>query len=387
MEPFRATIALLSVLGALLVGIWLGGHPGTLPSALRDAFVDEDQALRAEVIDAIEDNYYKPVDEDKLEQASLKGMVRSLGDRFSHYFTPEEARLFAQSVRGSFEGIGTTVEEDRRGLRILQVFASSPAKRAGIQRGDIITKVGDDPLAGESSEIATAKIKGKAGSKVTLTILTPATKRTRTVTLERARVKVPVVESRTMTRGGRRVGVIKLISFTNGSHGELRKEVDRLLEGGAKGLVLDLRGNGGGLLDEAVLVASIFVEDGTIVSTRARKRPEDTREATGDAIDTKVPLVVLVDRDSASASEIVAGAIRDRKRGKVVGTRTFGKGLVQTLVPLSNDGALDITIGSYHLPSGRPVTDRGVTPEVEARDNPRTRRDEALPVALEALPG
>jgi len=149
--------------------------------------------------------------------------------------------------------------------------------------------------------------------------------------------------------------------------------------------VLDLRGNGGGLLDEGILVASTFVEDGEIVSTRGRTRAEREFEAEGDAIEEDIPVVVLVDRGTASASEIVAGALQDRGRATVVGTKTFGKGVVQEVETLSNGGTLSLTVSSYYLPSGVNISDKGIEPRIRARDKPRTKRDEAEPVALDAL--
>jgi carboxyl-terminal processing protease len=179
--------------------------------------------------------------------------------------------------------------------------------------------------------------------------------------------------------------VVRLSTFTGGAHGELRQELDKLLDNGVRGVVLDLRGNGGGLLREAVLVSSIFIEDGLIVSTDGRRKPRREYEAEGDAIDADVPVVVLVDRGSASASEIVAGALHDRGRAKLAGTRTFGKGFYQEVEPLTNGGSLDITVGRYYLPDGDGISTRGIRPAVAARDRPRTDRDEALPVALRLL--
>jgi carboxyl-terminal processing protease len=165
----------------------------------------------------------------------------------------------------------------------------------------------------------------------------------------------------------------------------MRKEIDKVRRKGASGLVLDLRGNGGGLLEEAVLVASVFVEDGKIVSVRGRARPEHTETARGGAIDRKIPIVVLVDRGSASASEIVTGALRDRGRATVVGTRTFGKGVVQEVQRLSNGGVLDLTVARYYLPKGETISHKGIQPQVKAADKPKTRRDEALDKALSTL--
>jgi carboxyl-terminal processing protease len=178
---------------------------------------------------------------------------------------------------------------------------------------------------------------------------------------------------------------VSLTTFSEGAHGQLRSEIEPLLKRGAKGIVLDLRGNGGGLLQESVLVSSLFLEDGVVVSTRGRSRPEKVYRAQGGAIDPKVPMVVLVDEGSASASEIVAGALRDRRRATLVGTKTFGKGVFQEVKPLSNDGALSITVGQYFLPSGSNLSNQGLVPSVRAVDRPRTERDEALPTALREL--
>jgi carboxyl-terminal processing protease len=380
-----ALVAFLCAVAALLVGIWLGGHPQSLPGPIRDAFVEDDRALRAEVVETIEENFYRPVDEEKLDDASLKGIVESLGDQYSHYLTPDEAEQFRASVSGEFEGVGMNVEEDRRGLKVLRVFDGSPAQRAGIREGDIIIAVDGRSIAGVNSEVATGRIKGPSGTTVRLEVLTPGDESSRTETVERARIEVPVASSRIVERGGRRLGIVELLSFSSGAHGELKRQVENLLERGAEGIVLDLRGNGGGLLSEAVLVSSIFIEDGEIVSVRGRARAERVEDAEGDAIDADVPLVVLVDGGSASASEIVTGALRDRRRATVVGTHTFGKGLVQEVEQLSNGGVLDLTVARYYLPGGKTIGAGGIKPQVRARDLARTDRDEALPVALDAL--
>jgi len=378
-------IGLVCVLLALAGGMWLGGHPESLPGRLRDAFVEDDRAVQADLIEMIEDNFYKPTSEEKLKESSLKGIVRALGDRFSHYLSPDEAKQFQESVSGEFEGVGMTVEEDRRGLRVLNVFNSSPAKRAGIAKGDLIVAVNGRSLAGVNSEVATGRIKGPAGTGVRLAVLKPGTHKPRVVRVTRRRIEVPVASGRVVERGGKKLGVTRLLSFSSGAHGLLRQQMRKMQRRGVKGLVLDLRGNGGGLLTEAVLVSSIFIEDGRIVSVRGRNRPERVENAQGDAIAPKLPLVVLVDGGSASASEIVTGTLRDRHRATVVGTSTFGKGLVQEVEPLSNGGVLDLTVARYYLPSGRTIGRAGIKPQVRARDKPRTRRDEALPKALDTL--
>jgi len=378
-------IAALCALVALVAGLWLGGHPESLPGPLRDTFVEEDRAMRAEIIDSVKDNFYKPVNEKKLDDASLKGIVESLDDPYSHYLTPKEAKQLNDSVSGHFEGVGMNVEQNKRGLKVLRVFDDAPAERAGIQRGDFILGVNGRSIAGVNSQVATSRIKGPAGTSVTLRVFTPGQESDRTVRVKRERIEIPVARGRMVERGGHKIGVVELLSFSSGAHGLVRREIDKLLDRGAEAIVFDLRGNGGGLLSEAVLVSSIFIEDGEIVSVRGRHRPERTQDAEGDAIDEKIPVVTLVDGGSASASEIVTGALRDRDRAKVVGTRTFGKGLVQEIQQLSNGGVLDITVANYYLPDGKTISTKGIKPETRAVDDPDTDRDEALPVAVDEL--
>jgi len=381
----KTVIAVVCGLLLFVGGIWLGGHPEQLPDPAREALVDEDRALRAEIVDSIKDNFYKQTDEADIQESSLKGIVDGLGDQFSHYLTPKEAKQFEQSVQGEFEGVGMNVEEDSRGLRVTRVFEGSPAEKGGIKQGDFITAVDGKSLAGVSSDVATSRIKGEAGTKVRLEVVDPKQGTPRTIELTRAKIEVPVAEGRIRQVGGAKYGVVALTTFSDGAHGKLRLEVDRLLEDGAEGIVLDLRGNGGGLLSEAVLVSSQFIEDGLITFTRGRTRPRREFEAEGDAIDGDIPVVVLVDRGSASASEIVTGALRDSKRATVVGTRSFGKGVFQEVETLSNGGVLDITVGQYFLPSGENIQKKGVVPTVKAKDDPETDRDEALPRALSTL--
>jgi carboxyl-terminal processing protease len=390
----RSYTPLLVVLAPVLLiaGIWLGGHPTNLPGFARDAFVgDSEGQLYDEALDTIADNYYRKVDKDALVDKGLEAGVKSLDDRFSAYFDPKQYKEFEEATDGAFEGVGMNVAEVERGLRVLTVFDDSPAKSGGIRSGDVITDVDGHSLAGKTSEQATTLIKGPAGTPVTLTLVRGKAA-PRDVRLVRAKVDVPVVESDMEQSGGRKIAHVRLSSFTSGAHGEVREAVDKLLGKGAQGVVLDLRNNGGGLLNEAVLISSIFIDDGTIVSTDGRTRPKRVFEATGDAIDPKIPVVVLVNGESASASEIVTGALQDRHRAEVVGTHTFGKGVFQEVRRLSNGGALDITVGEYFTPSGRNLGGGGVTqgagiqPDVKAEDDPKTKnRDEALDVAVKTV--
>jgi len=384
-----STLPLVLFLGllALVVGIYLGGHPSTLPGPVRDVLVEDgDGQIYDEALDTLERDYYRPVDRKQLLNQSLDHAIRSLDDRFSNYFAPRDYTDFQQATEGRFEGVGMSVDPVDDGLRIITVYDGSPAKDGGLKAGDVITAVNGRSIAGQDSSEATTRIKGPAGTSVRLTVRSGG--KTREVTLKRAEVAIPVVRSEMRTEAGHKIAYVHLAGFTAGAHDAVSEAVRKLLKEGADSVVLDLRDNGGGLLNEAVQVSSIFIPDGRIVSTKGRARPERVYDATGGAIDPDIPVVVLVNNRSASASEIVTGALQDRKRATVVGTRTFGKGVFQEIEPLSNGGALDITVGEYFLPSGRNLggggvaRGAGVTPDVKAEDNPKTPRDEALLAAL-----
>ncbi len=364
--PSRRRHPLLAVLAAalpilLILGVYLGGHPEDLPQFARNAFVaDHETRVVSEAINRIASDYYRPVAKGRLTNASVSGAVASLGDRFSHYLSPHEYREFNQPP--SFTGIGVSVGPDPRGLRVGRVFDASPAARAGMQEGDLIVSANGRKLAGVPAEKAIALIKGPPGTDVKLGVQQRRSGHAvlNTLTLTRATISEPVVASTTKTVGAKKLGVVELATFSPGAHGEVREGVERELRAHARGIVLDLRSNGGGLVEEARLIASIFIEKGTIVSTRGRTQPSETLTATGGAISPSIPVVVLVDSNTASAAEIVTAALQDHHRATVVGTHTFGKGVFQEEEPLSNGGALDITVGEYFTPNGRNLGGGGV---------------------------
>jgi carboxyl-terminal processing protease len=393
--PSRRRQPLLAVLAAalpilLILGVYLGGHPEDLPSFARKAFVaDHETRVVSEAINRIASDYYRPIAKGRLANASISGAVASLGDRFSHYLSPREYREFNEPP--SFTGIGVSVGPDRRGLRIARVFDGSPAARAGLRAGDLIVAADGHKLAGVAAEKAIALIKGRPGTDVKLGVEQRRAGHgaLNTLTLTRATISEPVVASVTKTVHGAKLGVVELATFSPGAHGEVREAVERELRVGARGIVLDLRANGGGLVDEARLIASIFIDKGTIVSTRGRTQPSQTLSATGGAISRSIPVVVLVDANTASAAEIVTAALQDHHRATVVGTHTFGKGVFQEEEPLSNGGALDITVGEYFTPNGRNLggggvkQGAGITPEVRIRNGVDSNR--GLDVALSTL--
>jgi carboxyl-terminal processing protease len=384
------TLLFLAAPVLLVVGLWLGGHPQHLPGFARDVFVaNHDTRVVDEAIDRIASDYYRPVKKDSLANASIAGAVASLRDRFSHYLSPREYRAFNQPP--SFTGIGVAVDPDRRGLLIARVFDSSPAERASLQPGDLIVAVNGRNLAGLSPAAAAALIKGPPGTDVRLAVRErrAAKTHTRTLRITRALVSEPVVASTLRKVHGVRLGIVALSMFSPGAHGEVDQAVNDLLRQGARGIVLDLRANGGGLVEEARLIASTFIPKGAIVATRGRSQPSQLLTAAGHAIAPSIPVVVLVDRNTASAAEIVAAALQDHHRATIVGTHTFGKGVFQEEEPLSNGGALDITVGEYFTPAGRNLgggglrQGAGVVPEVRVREGVDSAR--GLAVALDTL--
>jgi carboxyl-terminal processing protease len=384
-QPRLAVV--VAALLVLVVGIWLGGHPGWMPSQLRSAFVadnNKDQVID-DVLSLLSRDYYRKINRTQLVDKGLTAAVASLNDPYSHYFDPSDYQSFQNESNPHLSGIGIDIVPETRGLRVVDVFPGSPAARDGLSRGDLITHVGPVSLANKSADASSALIKGRAGTRVTLTVLSGG--HTRVVSLVRADITIPVSSGSIVTFHGIKIGHVQLTSFTQGSGSELRAQVDKVLHGGARALILDLRENGGGLLEEAVNVASIFIPDGTIVSTRGRSQPTQVYLAKGGAISTSIPMVVLVDRGTASSAEIVTGALQDRGRAKVVGTHTYGKGVFQEILPLPNGGALDMTVGEYFTPNGHNLggggvkQGAGITPTVYASTNPRSHVDSALQVA------
>ncbi len=367
MDPRRllSYVALFaSLLFLLLVGIWLGGHPRELPGFMRNAFVQNHQTLVVnEAIDHIAHDYYRPIPKSDLAGASVAGAVASLDDRFSHYLSPQEFHGFNEPA--SFTGIGIEVDPaaQAQGLRIADVFDASPASRAGLRAGDVIVSVNGKALRDLPAERDIALIKGPPDTTVTLRVQRRVGTRIKTFIASptRAVISEPVVASSPRTVGGVKLGVVRLASFTENSHAEVRNAVQSLLHAGAKGILFDLRANGGGLVEEARLIASIFLPPGAVVvTTRGRTQPTQTLTAAGNPIPASIPVVVLVDSGTASASEIVTAALQDHRRATIVGTHTFGKGVFQEEEPLSNGGALDITVGEYFTPNGRNLGGGGI---------------------------
>jgi carboxyl-terminal processing protease len=369
----------------LLVGIVVGGQVDAVRDAVDDVFGNQSQDATSQAIGFIHDDYFHTVDNADLENASIGSIVdhikRRYHDRFSHYFTKSEYDQFKQGSRLS--GVGIAVTEVPQGLRVATVYKQTPAREAGIQPGEVITAVNGESIAGKDADTVTGRIRGPAGTQVTLTIANRDGK-SRDVTVTRREVDVPQVAGHIEEVNGKKLGYVRLAGFFPGAHGELRQEVERLYSQGAQGIVLDLRGNGGGLLTEGILVSSIFVPDGRIVSTHGRTQKTHTFDATGDAL-PRHPMVVLINGDTASASEIVTAALEQSGVATVVGTTSFGKGTFQEVIPLNNGAALDLTVGEYLTRNGTSINGIGIAPQVKAKDNPKTKPDEGRARALQVL--
>ena len=346
----------------LAIGLWFGGHPSWLPSPLRSAFVSESstQKLENQVYGLLTKDYYRPLSRSALVNKGLEGAVASLDDPYSHYYDPSDYHSFQNTTTDPHDqGIGISVGQPvKTGLPVVEVYAHTPAQQAGLHTGDVITQVGPTPLAGRSGPFAAKLIQGRPGTRVTLRVQRKGTAHTFTIT--RSNIAVPVSASKLLHYHGVKLGYVDLTMFSQGSGDQVRTQVRKMQKQGAQAIILDLRNNGGGLLEEAVNIASIFIADGTIVSTDGRAQPRQVYMARRNAIAPDVPLVVLANQDTASSAEIVTGALKDRGRATVVGTHTYGKGVFQEIEPLMNGGALDFTVGEYFTPNGQNLGGGGV---------------------------
>lgn len=373
---------------ALLVFLVLGGRAVAAEDTksaetyrLLNLFGDVFERVRADYVE-------KPSDEQLIESA-ITGMLTSL-DPHSSYMNAKSFREMQVQTRGEFGGLGIQVTMEAGYVKVISPIDDTPAFRAGIEAGDLITHLDGELVQGLTLAQAVEKMRGPVGADIKLTVVRKGRTEPFDVTLTRAVVKVSPVRSR--VEGD--VGYFRVTSFSEKAQSELLKQITKQRETLGRdfsGVVLDLRNNPGGLLDQAVSISDIFLEKGEIVSTRSRDEADTQRfnARAGDAING-LPLVVLINGGSASASEIVAGALQDHRRGIVLGTKSFGKGSVQTIVPLSGHGAMRLTTARYYTPSGRSIQSVGIDPDIiveqarlEAVNNPQRRRESELRGALE----
>jgi carboxyl-terminal processing protease len=341
------------------------GATGALasPAPPRGAPTPDDLRQLAEIIETVRHEYVDEVPQAQLVEQALRGMVGGL-DPYSAYLDVDEYADIRASTAGSYPGIGVEVEPAGEGIKVLRPLSDSPAERAGLRTGDVILRVDDAPVGGDV-DAAIHQMRGPEGSRVTLTVRRGGSAELVDVALERALVEVHTVAGTLLEPGH---AYLRIDSFSDTTPADLRRVVAGLREssGPLRGLVLDLRNNPGGVLESAVEVADEFLESGVIVTATGRAPDARFRiEAQPGQIDDAPELVVLVNGASASAAEILAGALKDHGRAQLVGRRTFGKGSVQTVMPLSGGRALKLTTSVYATPSGARIDQRGIEPDVE----------------------
>ncbi len=355
------------------------------------AFSLEDQPAYRETLLDIQSYYFKPYSESKIKAAAnaavekekkkgvnstakltnagIDALVKALGDEHSQYLSQAENRRLNQDLSGTFYGVGFTLRLDKKRPKVVSVIKGSPSDKAGIKKGDIVMSVDGKDTLGESLDSVVLRIRGEQGTKVKLVMKRNG--QSNTYEIVREKIQIPDFESELQDG---RYGILKLYEFNKGVGDKVRSAVKDLQAKGAQGFILDLRNDPGGLLDEAVKVASVFIQDGVIVSYQTKGQKKVDMTATGGA-ETTLPLVAIVNGGSASSSEIVAGALKDRKRAQIVGTKTYGKGSVQKVFELDNDAAVKLTISLYYLPDGESIDGKGIIPDVVVSDKDPSREE------------
>ncbi len=336
---------------------------------LTDEQIYEQLKKLALVFEIARDNFVEEVDEKKMLEAAMNGMLGAL-DPHSSYLSADDFKEFNDKSHGEFGGLGIQITSDRGAVRVISPIDDTPAEKAGIKAGDYITHIDDEQVFDMTLNQAVKKMKGRPGTKVKLTIITEG-KEPRTLTLKRAIIKVDSVKYEEKSLAGAdedadKIGYIRISDFGATTSKELKKALEKLEKKNVIGYVVDVRNNPGGYLTAAIDVADAFLDSGEIVSTRGREKTDIERvyAKKGDLANGK-PVVVLINHGSASASEIVAGALQDNGRGLVMGSQSFGKGSVQQQKPLGDGTAIHITIARYYTPSGRSIQNEGITPDVE----------------------
>lgn len=359
-------LALLIVAGVGYTGYTIGGNMGGVSTAdNRDSeHIADMQGLKA----LLKQNYLYDFTDDQIYEGSLKGMFANLGDPYTSYYSPDEFSRLMETLNGRYQGIGVSVQASKEGyIKAISVFDSSPAKEAGIMPGDYITKVNGTAFGADQLEEAVAEIKGEPGTSVNLTILRVEENSTNSkefdVKVDRADVNVDTIDDDIVEIDGKKIGYIHIMAFDDVTWNDFSESFNRLKSQDIDGLILDVRNNPGGALDVVINIADNFLDEGTIVTTKEKDGSETVEKSNADF--DEIPLTIIQNENSASASEILAGALKDRGRAKVVGTQSFGKGVVQKIFNLQNGAGAKITISEYFTPNGTQINKVGVTPDIE----------------------
>ena len=318
------------------------------------------RGAKLEIMESCLDKYYvEDFDESLVEEMLYSGMAAGVGDRYTYYMPKENLGHYLENTNGNFDGVGIEVFTTQEGeVTISRVMEGQPAEKAGMLEGDVIIGVDGEDMRGKMISDVAAKIRGKAGTEVTIEVLRKNTGETLEMTMERAVVVMESVDSRMINDG---IGYISLSGFKGNTPEQFRAALDTLQADGMKGLILDLRDNPGGVVKSVYQIGEELLPEGTMVYTLDKKENRNDLKCDGEYLD--IPLVVLVNENSASASEILAGAVKDTGRGKLVGTQTFGKGLVQRLFTLPDGSGINVTIQKYYTPNGTSIHGVGVAPD------------------------
>ena len=322
--------------------------------------------LFGEVLEKINKEYVDEVDQSKSMDAAINGLLQSL-DPYSAYMTPESFEGMQTETSGEFGGLGIEVGMEAGVIKVISPIDNTPASKAGLKAGDYIVKINNAQVQGKSLMEAVELMRGPIGSNIEITVRRRGVKKALNFNITREIIQVQSVKSELIDNN---IGYIRLTSFNENSSEQIKKKVNKLNKNkDLKGYILDLRNNPGGLLSQAIKISDFFLENGEIVSTKGRKVSENRKwfAKKGDLTNGKV-LIVLINYGSASASEIVAGALKDHKRAIILGENSYGKGSVQSIIPLKNRGAIRLTIAKYYLPSGKSISEVGVTPDIEVAE-------------------
>ncbi|MDC0124870.1 S41 family peptidase [Candidatus Pelagibacter sp.] len=346
--------------------------------------------LFGEVLEKINNEYVDEIDQSESMDSAINGLLQSL-DPYSSYMSPEIFQEMQTETSGEFGGLGIEVSMEAGVVKVITPIDDTPASEAGIKAGDYIVKIDNVQVQGKSLSEAVDLMRGLVGTDIELTVRRRGVKKALTFNITRKIIEVQSVKSDLLENN---IGYIRLTSFNDNSSNQIKKKIKKLKENeNLKAFILDLRNNPGGLLSQAIKISDFFLENGEIVSTKSRKKSENRKwfARKGDITDGKT-LVVLINYGSASASEIVAGALKDHKRAIILGKNSYGKGSVQSIIPLKNKGAIRLTVAKYYLPSGKSISEVGVRPDIEVNEEGddfriKTDTDNQLNYAIKLLNG
>ena len=359
-------------------------------SAANDDDIYKKIDLFSEVLDKINKEYVEDINQSDVMDAAINGVLQSL-DPYSAYMSPESFQNMQTETSGEFGGLGIEVSMEAGVVKVISPIDGSPADEVGVKAGDYIVKINENQVQGKTLTEAVDLMRGPVGSDIEITVRRKGVKKAIVFKITREIIKIQSVKSKKINDN---IGYIRLTAFNENSSTQIKKKVNEFTKDKKiKGYILDLRNNPGGLLSQAIKISDFFLTNGEIVSTKSRKESENRRwfANKGDIINGKV-LIVLINYGSASASEIVAGALKDNKRAILLGENTYGKGSVQSIIHLKNNGAIRLTISKYYLPSGKSISEVGITPDIEVAESDdefriNTEKDNQLNFAIKLLNG